>query len=108
MPKRGDEKQMQNSVEQTPNFYQGRRNSERYPEDQNLWKCTVMNFVRQVDCCCGELCTQERMEALTLVNAHTHISTSVMEMQGREKEMVECLDGDMGRFSRYRREKKGN
>nr|XP_045239992.1 uncharacterized protein LOC123571271 [Macaca fascicularis] len=108
VPKRGDEKQMQNSVGQTLKFYQGWRNSERYPENQNFWKCTVMKFARQVDCCYGELCTRERMEALTLVNAHTHISSSVMGMQRREKEMVECLDGDMGKFLRHRREKKGN
>ncbi|XP_019282383.2 uncharacterized protein LOC109253667 [Panthera pardus] len=63
---------------------QGCRRTERHLRDQDFWECTVMNFARQVDCCyCGELCSQQRMEALTLTKAHTHISTSVM---GPEKE----------------------
>lgn len=89
-PGKRDEGQLQKSIELTLESCQGWGNGERYPGDQNFWECTVMNFARQVDCCyCGELCSQERMEALTLTKAHTHISTSVMGMQGPEKEGAE-------------------
>nr|XP_012606802.1 uncharacterized protein LOC105863842 [Microcebus murinus] len=85
-----EEQQLQESAEQDLEYFQSWRNAERYQEDQDFWECTVMNLARQVDChYCGELCSQERMEALTLTKACAHISTSVMGMQGTEKERVE-------------------
>ncbi|KAG3272734.1 hypothetical protein H1C71_030980 [Ictidomys tridecemlineatus] len=101
-PVKRDEGQLQNSIELTLESCQGWRNAERYPRDQNFWECTVMNFARQVDCCyCGELCSQERMEALTLTKAHTHISTSVMGMHGPEKEGAESQTIWMGKWESF-------
>ncbi|EPY82891.1 hypothetical protein CB1_000612004 [Camelus ferus] len=90
---RGDEDQVQSSVEKSLESSQGWRNAKRYLGDQDFWECTVMNVARQVNCCyCGELCCQERVEALTLTEAHTHINTSVVEMQGQDGESAEPQD----------------
>ncbi|XP_077743450.1 uncharacterized protein LOC144307509 [Canis aureus] len=68
--------QVQGNAEQTVESGQEWRSTERYPEDQDFWECTVVNFARQVDCrYCGELCSQERMESLTVTKTHTHMGT---------------------------------
>ncbi|XP_027463303.1 uncharacterized protein LOC113930297 [Zalophus californianus] len=97
-----EEEQVQSKAEQTLEAGQGWRSTKRHPGDQDFWECTVMNFAKKVDCCyCGELCSQEQMEALTLTKAHTHISTSVMGMQGPEKERAESQAVWMGKWEGF-------
>ncbi|KAF6390306.1 hypothetical protein mRhiFer1_007880 [Rhinolophus ferrumequinum] len=94
--------QVQSSAEQMVEPYQVWRHPERYLGHQNFWECTVMNFARQVDYCYWrEICSQERMQALTLNGAHTHISTSMMGMQGPERERAESQTVYMGRWEGF-------
>jgi hypothetical protein len=93
-PKRGEREPVQSSLELIPESCQGWGNAERCTGDEDFWECIVMNFARKVDCCyCGEFCSLERMEALTLTKADTHISTSMMGMQRTEKERAESQSG---------------
>lgn len=94
--------QVQSSAEQMVEPYQGWRHPERYLGHQNFWEYTVMNFARQVDYCYWrEICSQERMQALTLNGAHTHISTSMMGMQGPERERAESHTVYMRRWEGF-------
>lgn len=101
-PKRADGHPVQSSAEQSLEPSLGCRNVERHAGDRDFRDCTVMNFSRQVDCCyCGELCSQERMKALTLTQAHTHISTSVLGMQGQERERAESQAACAGKWEDF-------
>lgn len=79
---------MQSSTEQILEPYHGWRHSGRYPEDQDLWECMMMNFAKQVNFLLeGALLTREDVD-FTLTKAHTHISTLVMGMQEPEKKRL--------------------
>ncbi|XP_019660258.1 uncharacterized protein LOC109490362 [Ailuropoda melanoleuca] len=96
------EKQVRSKAEQTLEVSQGRKSTKKYPGDKDFWECTVINFARQVDCCyCGERCSQEQMEALTLTKAHPHINTSAMGMQGPERERAESQAVWMGEWGGF-------
>ncbi|KAB0407227.1 hypothetical protein E2I00_012348 [Balaenoptera physalus] len=96
MPKREDEDQVQGSAEKSLEPSQGCKDVERYSGDQDFWEYTEMNVAGQADCRDrGELCPQEKTEALTLTRADTHVCSSVVGTQGQERESAESETGWM-------------
>ncbi|XP_037368833.1 uncharacterized protein LOC119246577 [Talpa occidentalis] len=91
-PQWGDEERRQSSAQQGLEPVWGQRPAERYPRGQDIRECRAKNFTRQNfanSCHRGELCSQERMEALILTKAHTHISTSAVGMQSPDRERAD-------------------
>lgn len=90
---------VQSNPEQILEPCQEWRGTERHLGERDFWECTVMNFASQVDrCYYGELCSQQRMEAVTVTKAHTHVSTSVMGPETDRAESQAVWTGKWGGF----------